>query len=452
MKNPKELARHIVSTVGGKDNISAAAHCMTRLRLAIQDQNKVNLSALKSKKDVLGVIIDEGQLQIVLGPGFVNKVAEEVNILIGTLHETNEKKDIKARISEKNRTPFKLFLRRLANIFVPLIPAIVGSGMLAGLTNIAIECGLDPNGSFVAILNVMGWGIFSYLGIFVGINTAKEFGGTPAMGGLAGVLILNPAIAGIKIEGLALVPGRGGIIGVLLVALFMSMLEKRIRSYVPNALDIIITPTLTLLFSGFTAYYVLQPIGGFLSDQIVVLFKTALNSGGLLAGFILAGTFLPVVMTGLHQGLVPIHMELLNTLKENPLLPILAMAGAGQVGAAIAVYIKTGSAKLKEIIKGALPVGFLGIGEPLIFGVTLPLGRPFITACIGSALGGAVQAGLHVSSVAIGVSGLPLTFLIKPGSALYYLIGLFTAYAAGFLITWLAGFDDPADEALGKEE
>jgi PTS system sucrose-specific IIC component len=446
LKDPKKLAEQIIIAVGGKENICAATHCMTRLRLTIQDQSKVNLSELKSLEGVLGVIDGEGQLQIVLGPGFVNKVAAAVNILTGTA--LDEAKELKTKISEKNRTPFKLFLRKLANIFVPLIPAIVGSGMIAGLTNIAIQSGIDPKSSFVTILNVIGWGIFSYLGIFVGINAAKEFGGTPALGGLAGVLILNPAIATIQINATPLVPGRGGLIGILLVAFFMSILERRIRKFVPNAVDIIITPTITLLLTGFVTYYLLQPIGGFLSDQIVTFFKTALNSGGLVAGFVLAGTFLPVVMTGLHQGLVPVHMELLNTLKENPLLPILAMAGAGQVGAAMAVYLKTKNYKLKEVIKGALPVGFLGIGEPLIFGVTLPLGRPFVTACIGSAFGGAVQASLHVSSVAIGVSGLPLTFLIKPGSILYYLIGLITAYAAGFIVTWLVGFDDPADDSL----
>ncbi|MCE5286988.1 MAG: PTS transporter subunit EIIC [Pelosinus sp.] len=449
MKNAKELARQIIIAVGGNDNIGAVAHCMTRLRLTINDNQQVNQSTLKSLEGVLGIIDGENQLQIVLGPGFVNKVATEVNILTGTaLDEVKEEKDLKAAIREKNRTPFKLFLRKLANIFVPLIPAIVGSGMIAGLTNIAIQNGLDPKSSLVTILNVMGWGIFSYLGIFVGINAAKEFGGTPALGGLAGVLILNPAIATIQINQTTLVPGRGGLIGILLVAFFMSITEKRIRKFVPNAVDIIVTPTITLLLTGFVTYYLLQPIGGFLSDQIVTFFKTALQSGGVIAGFILAGAFLPIVMTGLHQGLVPIHMELLNTLKENPLLPILAMAGAGQVGAAMAVYLKTNNRKLKEIIKGALPVGFLGIGEPLIFGVTLPLGRPFITACIGSAFGGAVQANLHVSSVAIGVSGLPLTFLIKPGSVFYYLIGLFTAYAAGFFVTWLIGFDDPVNEGL----
>lgn len=448
MKNAKELAQQIVVAVGGRENIQSAAHCMTRLRLCIAEQTRVNMSSLKKLSGVLGVVDGEGQLQIVLGPGFVNKVAAEVNAL--TKIGLDEAPDFKKQISDKNRTPFKLFLRRLASIFVPLIPAIVGSGMIAGLTNIAIQSGINPHSSLVTILNVMGWGIFSYLGIFVGINTAKEFGGTPAMGGLAGILILNPAIATITINQAALVPGRGGIIGVLLVAFFMSILEKKIRKFVPSVVDIIITPTLTLLVTGFATYYLLQPIGGFFSDQIVSLFKTALHSGGLVAGFILAGTFLPIIMAGLHQGLVPVHMELLNTLKENPLLPILAMAGAGQVGSAIAVYFKTNNKKLKEVIKGALPVGFLGIGEPLIFGVTLPLGRPFFTACIGAAFGGAFQAFLHVSSVAIGVSGLPLTFLIKPGSALYYLIGLFIAYIAGFVVTWLAGFDDPPEER--KEE
>ena len=127
-------------------------------------------------------------------------------------------------------------------------------------------------------------------------------------------------------------------------------------------------------------------------------------------------------------------------------MPILAMAGAGQVGAAVAVYLKTNNNKLKEIIRGALPVGILGIGEPLIFGVTLPLGRPFITACIGAGFGGAFQAIMHVNSIALGLSGLPLAFLIKPGNVGYYLLGILIAYVAGFIITWLVGFDDLLEE------
>ncbi|MBU2699099.1 PTS system sucrose-specific IIC component [Sporomusaceae bacterium BoRhaA] len=444
MAKEKEMAQQIMNAVGGIENIASATHCMTRLRLTLVNLEKVDRIKLKEIPGVLGVLEQTGQLQIILGPGIVNKVAAEFSNL--TNRTMGEVTDMKAARDDKNRTPFKLFLQKLSSVFVPLIPAIVGSGMVAGLTNIAIRFGTDPQGTFIAILNVIGWGIFSYLGVFVGINTAKEFGGTPAMGGLAGVLIINPGIASIKINGLALVPGRGGIIGVLLVAWLMSMLEKRLRKFVPNAIDIIVTPTLALLITGFATYYILQPLGGYLSDGIVGFFKIMISTGGAFAGFVLAGTFLPIVMTGLHQGLTPIHMEFLNTLKENPLLPILAMAGGGQVGASVAVYFKTKNKQLKEVVKGALPVGFLGIGEPLIFGVTLPLGRPFITACIGAGFGGAFQALMQVKSIALGISGLPLAFLIKPGGIMYYLIGIFIAYVAGFVITWFVGFDDPKDE------
>jgi PTS system sucrose-specific IIC component len=446
----QELASQILQRVGGKENLRAATYCMTRLRLTINDVSTVDVAALKNLSGVLGVVETPEQLQIILGPGVVGKVAAEFTALAGL--QLGEVQDLKAQIKDKNRTPLKMFLGKLAAIFVPLIPAIVGSGMVSGLTNIAIQLGADPYGTFITILNVIGWGFFSYLGIFVGINTAKEFSGTPAIGGLAGILIINPAIASITIQGMPLVPGRGGIFGVILVAWFMTIVEKQVRRFVPNALDIIVTPLITLLTGGFACFYVLQPAGGVLSDGIIQLFKTLLDFGGPAAGFVLAGTFLPVVMSGLHQGLVPVHMEFFNIQKANPLMPILAMAGAGQVGAAAAVYLKTKNRQLKEIIKGALPVGMLGIGEPLIFGVTLPLGRPFITACIGAGFGGAFQAAMHVNAIAMGLSGIPLAFLIQPGSILYYLAGILVAYAAGFLATWLVGFDDCKMESAPEKE
>ena len=448
-KDAVQFAGQIFNLLGGRDNILTATHCMTRLRVKVRDASAVKTDELQTLSFVLGLIVAETDLQIILGPGIVNKVAAAFEALL--TQSLSNATALQNELKAKNRTPFKLFLRRLANIFVPLIPAIVGSGMVAGITNVAVRLGADQSSTAIVLLNTVGWGIFAYLAVFVGINAAKEFGGTPALGGLAGVLLINPAIASIKINGTALVPGRGGIIGVLLVACFMAWLEKRIRRFVPEALDIIVTPTLTLLIGACVAYFALQPLGGVLSDAIVFFFSALLANGGPLAGFALAGTFLPIVMTGLHQGLVPIHMEFLNTLKENPLLPILAMGGAGQVGATLAVYCKTRNRRLKNIIKAALPVGFLGIGEPLIFGVTLPLGRPFITACIGAACGGAYQAAMHTASIALGVSGLPLAFLIKADSIVHYLIGLVLAYGAGFAVTWLAGFEDPQETLLADD-
>ena len=447
----RELAEKILRAVGGRPNVLQCSSCMTRLRLTLHDNALVDMAELKAMAAVLGVLESGGQLQVVLGPGRVKLVAIEVEKLLESQAklEVGKAAELKAAVSARNRTPVKQFLGRLSAIFVPLIPAIVASGMVAGLTNVAIRLGADPQQGIVQVLNVVGWGLFGFLAIFVGFQTAKEFGGTPALGGLAGVLLINPAIAAIQINGAALIPGRGGVFGVLMVAGLMAWMEQRIRRYVPQSVDVIVTPTITLLVGGIATYYVLQPISGLLSDGVVHLFRMALSSGGFFAGALLAGTFLPLVMTGLHQGLTPIHMEFLNTLHVNPLLPILAMAGAGQVGASLAVFWKTKNRKLRQLVKGALPVGFLGIGEPLIFGVTLPLGRPFVTACLGASAGGAYLAYMQVQSIAMGISGLPLAFLIRGDQIGHYLVGLCIAYAAGFLITLGVGFEDPPEEIDG---
>jgi len=451
MRNEERLAREILEQLGGADNIADVASCMTRLRVKPADYSKVNIAGIKKIDGVLGVVEQE-TLQIILGPGIVTKVANEVSEITGKSASVVDESDpnpfeglagrTKDDLNKKNATPFKLFLRRIASIFIPLIPAIVASGLIAGLTNVIVRSGADPESTIVQVLNLIGWGIFGYLGVFVGINTAREFGGSPALGGAAGILIINPGLANITLFGEALVPGRGGLIGVMLAAVFIAFLEKRIRKFVPSSLDIIITPTLALLVTGVATLFVLQPVGGFVSDMITKGLLGILDVGGVVAGLVLAGTFLPLVVTGLHQGLTPVHMELINTIGDDPLLPILAMGGAGQVGAAFAIYFKTKNERLKKVIKGGLPVGMLGIGEPLIFGVTLPLGRPFITACLGAAVGGAFQAFFKIATIAIGVSGIPLAFLVHTNQIFLYLLGLLVAYVFGFIFTWTFGFND----------
>ncbi len=451
MRNEERLAREILEQLGGTANISDVASCMTRLRVKPADYSKVNVAGIKKIDGVLGVV-EEETLQIILGPGIVTKVANEVSEITGMSSRVVDEDDpnpfeglagrTKDDLNKKNATPFKLFLRRIASIFIPLIPAIVASGLIAGITNVIVRSGADPESTIVQVLNLIGWGIFGYLGVFVGINTAREFGGSPALGGAAGILIINPGLANITLFGEALVPGRGGLIGVMLAAVFIAMLEKRIRKFVPSSLDIIVTPTLSLLITGIATLFVLQPVGGLVSDLITKGLLGLLDVGGILAGLVLAGTFLPLVVTGLHQGLTPVHMELINTIGDDPLLPILAMGGAGQVGAAFAIYFKTKNERLKKVIKGGLPVGMLGIGEPLIFGVTLPLGRPFVTACLGAAVGGAFQAFFKIATIAIGVSGIPLAFLVHTNQIVLYLLGLLIAYVFGFIFTWTFGFKD----------
>lgn len=442
--NNKILAEQILEQLGGSKNVAAYTHCMTRLRVTPVDESLVNKDAIKKIDGVIGVV-EEDTIQIILGPGKVNKVTEEFGKLVGgEINLKDRAASVKSELKKKNATPFKLFLNKIASIFIPLIPALVASGLITGISKAAIQAGwLAAESQLAIILTVIGGGLFTYLGILVGINAAKEFGGSPALGGLAGILILNPAAATIILFGKELVPGRGGLIGVLLAAIFIAIVEKRVRKFIPQSLDIILTPTIALLVTGIVTYVVFMPVGGFISDVITKGLLAVLDFGGIVAGFVLGATFLPLVVTGLHQGLTPVHLELINTIGDDPLLPILAMGGAGQVGAAFAIYFKTKKPRLKKAIGGGLPSGILGIGEPLIFGVTLPLGRPFITACLGAGVGGAFQAFFNVATVAVGVSGLPLAFLVDgTGQILLYLLGVLVAYVAGFIFTYLFGFKD----------
>src|SRR5699024_3464974 len=202
-------------------------------------------------------------------------------------------------------------------------------------------------------------------------------------------------LAEIAIYGDELVVGRGGLFGVIFVAWLMTFVEKRIRKIIPEAVDMIFTPFFTLLIVGIVSLYAVIPVAGVISDGITKGLTGLIEIGGVIAGAVLAGFFLPLVMVGLHHGLMPIHLELIQPFGNTALLAILALAGAGQVGSAMAIYITTKYHRVINIIKGSLPVGFLGIGGPVLYGVTLPLGRPFITACLRGAIGGAFQAVMY---------------------------------------------------------
>lgn len=458
--NYEKIARQIFLITGPADNIKTINHCMTRLRLVLLKTPPDIEQHLKSIEGVLGVNQNEDELQIILGPGRVDNVTDEFSKLAADAGSASgekpaaaaerkpqigDGKELHAQIRAKNATPVKLFFKRIASIFVPLIPAFIACGLISGLLNVVAKA--DPSATAAAwfqLLAVAGNVIFWGMNLFIGFNAAKEFGGTPILGGILGGLITHPGLAGITLNSTQLVPGRGGVISVLLIAALGALVEKRLRRLIPEMFCLFLIPLFTFLITGTIAILFLQPFGGFLSDLIGQTVTTAINAGGAITGFVLGGLWLPLVMLGLHQAFTPIHVDLLARYGVTILLPILAMAGAGQVGASFAVYFKTNNKHLKQTVASALPVGIMGIGEPLIYGVTFPLGRPFIGACIGGAFGGAVQAAFGIGSATLGISGLPLA--AGTDHIALYLLGLVTAYAAGFAATWLLGFDDPAEE------
>ncbi|HDB4255015.1 TPA: PTS transporter subunit EIIC [Staphylococcus aureus] len=480
MTKEQQLAERIIAAVGGMDNIDSVMNCMTRVRIKVLDENKVDDQELRHIDGVMGVIHDE-RIQVVVGPGTVNKVANHMAELSGVKlgdpiphhHNDSEKMDYKSYAADKakaNKEAHKAkqkngklnkVLKSIANIFIPLIPAFIGAGLIGGIA--AVLSNLMVAGyisgawitQLITVFNVIKDGMLAYLAIFTGINAAKEFGATPGLGGVIGGTTLLTGIAGKNIlmnvfTGEPLQPGQGGIIGVIFAVWILSIVEKRLHKIVPNAIDIIVTPTIALLIVGLLTIFIFMPLAGFVSDSLVSVVNGIISIGGVFSGFIIGASFLPLVMLGLHHIFTPIHIEMINQSGATYLLPIAAMAGAGQVGAALALWVRCKrNTTLRNTLKGALPVGFLGIGEPLIYGVTLPLGRPFLTACIGGGIGGAVIGGIgHIGAKAIGPSGVSLLPLISDNMYLGYIAGLLAAYAGGFVCTYLFG----TTKAMGQTD
>lgn len=456
------LSKKILELVGGKENVVSAAACMTRLRVDLKDRSKANVEGIKKVDGVLGVVEDE-TLQVVLGPGKAAKITkifcEQAGVKeVKQINSWQENK--KAVKAGQNESKGKAFLRTLANIFIPLIPAVIAGGLFFGLASligqIASEAVASKSGFFFILqqlFSLFGGAFLGYFAIYTGVNAARQFGATPALGGMIGGISIGSQIvaistalglynADIPLESI-LTTGKGGIIGVILGVWILSKVEAYFHKHVPDVLDLILTPLLTIFIVGTLYVLVLMPLTGWFSDGLIYLLSLLIASNNpvvsVISGYVLAAVFLPMVLLGLHHGLIPIYALQLESMGGVSLFPVLAMAGAGQVGAAIAIYVKCKKAdnkRLQKTIIGALPAGFLGVGEPLIYGVTLPLGKPFITAGLGAGFGGAYVMLMKVMAVAWGPSGLVAIPLMKtPTMMMHYFIGLVISYVAGFIIT-----------------
>lgn len=461
----QSIAREIIEKLGSKANIVVINNCMTRVRVSVKENDKVDFKNLDEIPGVIKVIKDD-TIQIVVGPGKSKKIADEMKKLCGEISASNDEwKKTKESVKSK-QSKFSSVLRRLANIFIPLIPAIIGAGLLNGIAgyfqNVYTAEGIKDMPMWITFFQTLGSGLFAYFAIFVGINSANEFGATPALGGVIGAITISGNInifskalglynAEVPLNSI-LIPGKGGIIGVIIGVAILAWVEKQLRKIIPDFLDTILTPMISLLIVGTLTIFAIMPFAGVVSDGIIKVFSFFIMSEGpmaIIGGFILAASFLPLLMVGLHHGLIPFYMVQLTQFGSISLFPILCMAGGGQIGGAAAIYIKAkNNKKLRDIIRSAMPVAILGIGEPMLYGVTLPLGKPFITASVAGGIGGAFLAATKVQTIAFGPAGITAIPLVVPGKILYYIIGLGISYIAGFIITYFFGIPKDIDEAI----
>jgi len=448
--NYKEIANDVLNFVGGKDNIVSAAHCATRLRLVLNDESLANKEKLESISIVKGAFSSSGQYQIILGQGVVNKVYAE---MIGE-GEIKASSTAEAKVEAmKNLNPAQKLARTLSNIFVPIIPAIVASGLLMGLLGMGARFNwFDSSSDLFALLDMFSNAAFVFLPIIVAFSAAKEFGANPYLAAALGGILIHPALqnAWTVGGGIAdtfnigpLVVGKvgyqGTVLPILIAVWLMSHIEKNIRKYVPNVLDIIVTPFLTILISGFISIFAIGPLGRMLGNGISSTLGAVLGGAGGLAGLIFGGIYSAIVITGVHHSFHAFEAEMIQNLGGNYLLPIWAMANVAQGGAAFAVFFRTKNEKIKAI---AIPAGLsclLGITEAAIFGVNLRLIKPFVAAAIGGALGGAYVVFTKVFMSGVGVTGIPGLAIVEANSMINYLIGLIIAFGGAFILTWVLG-------------
>ncbi|EPR7550145.1 PTS N-acetylmuramic acid transporter subunit IIBC [Vibrio fluvialis] len=476
-KISQTMISQILAAVGGSGNVNKCGNCMTRLRLTLANNGVADQATLKQIPGVMGVVESDEQFQIILGPGKAQQAADLMNQLIESIIsgnaqpiEANDSQDLssvaaaqKKQMKSKQTSAVQRFLSKFATIFTPLIPGFIAAGLLLGFATLLEQIYVvDQTPSqfmldLIAYMKVFGKGLFAFLSILIGYNAQQAFGGSGVNGAiLASLFVLgyNPdATSGIysgmsEFFGYTIDP-RGNIIGVLLAAIIGAQVERKVREYIPDDLDMILTSVVTLLIMGVVTYVVIMPIGGELFKGMSWLFMN-LNDNPLGAA-VLAGLFLISVVFGIHQGFVPVYFALMEAQGFNSLFPILAMAGAGQVGASLALYFKANKdAVLRTQVKGAIIPGILGIGEPLIYGVTLPRVKPFVTACVGGAAGGffiglVSYLGLPVGlNTVFGPSGIVAIPLMTSNSGIFagmavFVTGLLISYVVGFIATYFVG-------------
>ncbi|MGP7817164.1 sucrose-specific PTS transporter subunit IIBC [Niallia sp. 01092] len=473
----QEIAKQILQSIGEKENVSAAAHCSTRLRLVLEDESKVDQQKLESIAAVKGTFSTGGQFQIILGAGIVNEVYKELTKLTGISEMSTS--DVKSA-SSKKLNPIQRFVKMLSDIFVPIIPAIVAGGLLMGLNNVLTAQDLFIEGKslvdanpgladLAALINTFANAAFVFLPILIGFSATKRFGGNPYLGAALGMLLVHPDLLNGYNYGAAVLKGevpvwnilgfeiekvgyQGTVLPVLVSSYILAKLETNIRKITPSSLDNLLTPLFALFITGVLTFTAIGPItrsaGNLLTDGLVWLY----DSTGFIGGAIFGLFYAPIVITGMHHSFIAVETQLLADIAKTGgsfIFPTAAMSNVAQGAATLAVLLLTKDAKVKGVASAAGISALLGITEPAMFGVNLKLRYPFIGAIIGSAAGCLFISMFKVKAIALGAAGVPGIISIKPDSIIFYIIGMVISFTVAYATTIILAKRDAKKAAKG---
>ena len=443
-----KVAGEVVEAVGGASNISAAAHCATRLRLVIADESKINQQALDDNEDLKGTFAAGGMFQIIVGPGDVDQVYANMVANHGVREVS---KDEAKEEAEKGGNLFSRFIKMIADIFVPILPALVAGGLMMAINNVMTAEGLFGEQSltamypaiadYAALINMVSSAAFASLPVLVGFSAAKRFGGNVYLGAAIGAAMVSSdllnawntgaALAGeAKVEywhifgmDVAKIGYQAQVIPTLAVTYVMCLIEKNLHKVLKGTADFLLTPLITMLVTGFLAFTIIGPVTRVAAEYLTWGINWTYSTLGVFGGLLFGLVYSPIVVTGLHQSFPAIEIPLLpvNGGVGDFIFPVASMANVAQGAAALAVFFKTRDAKLKGLAGAGGASAVFGITEPAIFGVNLRLRWPFFCAMAAAAIGSAGVALLNVRGQALGAAGFVGFVSIIPKSIPAYL-------------------------------
>lgn len=464
----RKVAEQIYDKVGKKENLISAAHCATRLRLVIADNDKCDSKAVEDIDGVKGVFFASGQLQIILGTGTVNKVYDEFLQVSGLSAAT--KAEVKQAAAAQQNI-FKRAIKTLGDIFVPIIPAIVASGFLMGIMealNFMVSNGfvsLNTESSLFVFAKLFSNVAYTFLPILIATSAAKAFGGNPYLGAVIGMLMIHPdlqnawtvATEGVKIRQsvwfglyeIDLIGYQGHVIPVIIAVWVMCLIEKKLHKIVPEMFDLFVTPLVSVFATGYLTYSVIGPVFVVIENGIIsgIQWLIALPLG--IGSFVMGALYAPTVVAGVHHMYTIIDVGQLAQFGVTYWLPLASAANLAQGAATLAVALKTKQTKMKSMALPSAFSAFMGITEPAIFGVNMRFFKPFICGCAGGACGALFASITRLGASGTGVTGL-FGVLLCLNMPVQYILMIAISIGVSFVLTWMFGYKD--EEPQPKQE
>ena len=467
--NNQDIAKKVIEALGGRENVNSVAHCATRLRVMVKDEGKINKEVIENLDKVQGAFFNSGQYQIIFGTGTVNKMYDEV-VALGL--PTSSKEVMKAEAAKQGNW-FQRAIRTFGDVFVPIIPVIVATGLFMGLRGLLNALGITLPEDVTIYSQILTDTAFIILPGLVVWSTFRVFGGNPAVGIVLGMMLVSGSlpnawavasggeVTAMNFFGFIPVVGlQGSVLPAFIIGVVGAKFEKALRKVVPDVLDLLVTPFVTLLVMSILGLFVIGPVFHVVENYILIATKAILSLPFGLGGFLIGGVHQLIVVSGVHHIFNLLEVQLLAADHANPFNAIITAAMTAQGAATVAVGVKTKNPKLKTLAFPAALSAFLGITEPAIFGVNLRFRKPFFLSLIAGAIGGGLASILGLAGTGNGITIIPGTMLyVGNGQLLQYLLMVAVSFVLGFALTYMFGYEDEeevasevATERLVKEE